>query len=144
MKLLSLLWVAFLLMACGQKTNETASQTENNLVTDSEVLQMQTEVARIISTGDISQMTPQHREVLRKINMTLSKYIKKVENEKHIYLDLSKEEYDKMGLNTAFYDKALKDLEDINHYLDTTSVPNAWKDISEMIQQFEEWDGSFK
>lgn len=75
-----------------------------------------------IGNGDTCSFTPYQKQVYEVSYVKMAKKAKKVEGKKQLYLDMTKDEYMKLGLHEAFYNAKVKDLEDVNHYFD--SIPN--------------------
>lgn len=130
-QLFIILPLAIFFVACANNAEKAPASIQQNVLSENEVHQTQLDIATILSGGDTAKFTPYQKEIYQKVFVTLYGHIKKVKDEKHIYLDMTKEQCIELGLDGAFYDTAVKDLNDINNYLDTASVstPDLWEEV---------------
>jgi hypothetical protein len=100
-----------LFFSCKENTNHTVDTTES----EKEARQM---IFLLGSTPD-SLRSPEQKALVKKLERIVYEHCQ-IKNDR-FEVTLNKKEFKTMGVPEIYYDILKKDIEDINHYLDTTT-----------------------
>jgi len=84
-----------------------------------------------------SLYTPDQEELVRKISTVMVKYVKVEHN--HMVLELTKEDFLKMGIPVRFYKIFKQSIKDNNTFFDTSGITNVKEMINESKADYQQW-----
>ncbi|GAA4313197.1 hypothetical protein [Compostibacter hankyongensis] len=129
MKYLILLVLSGMVFSCTTDGRKDADDISGYGVSDTMYVDAKGNRYKHLAQIPDSLYTPEQKELVRRLDEIIVKYTKA--KDKHMVLELTKEQYLKMGLPERYYIILKKNIQDNNAFLDSAGITN----VEELIRK---------